>query len=552
MNILHITDFHIRNPDPLKDDDKFEALRFNYYEEYLKDALFLVKENIDYIVVTGDLVDIGKFDNYTQVGNIISFISSELNVSHERIFLTNGNHDVCRTSGDRSKFLELRNSYDSSKTIIASGDRHILYKLEDGVGLLSIDSIGNNFNDGLPRSLEILVADKIVRDVKDGKFSSLIVLSHHPALSYSVQNQAPFDESNSDWSSQHIWHDGGYLFDRLASSTNVKNEVYWFSGDIHRPEYTIIDGNKHLIVGSSLNSIDGKASGIPPSIFILNSEENYRNELVQIKRINFGHNNKGLVGHWERASLAANHFGKKDIKTSNVAKVTLQPKTTANSQSKSISISHTLVDRTLESFLYRSVSERGLYHFGKVETSHDFTSLGWVYTSSMLNLSGVYLKVINTLKKKVEELITGKISKRDCIIIGLDHWGAILASRLGAATNIKSCCLAVNDENRAYDSFEVSNEELVGIVKKKKMVFVVSDVISTGYSVSKVASSSLFNEGSNWYALCIIFDPLQNRGQMLSKYSHTYYLCGKISMPLVKNELLPDNNILKPSNTIIR
>lgn len=552
MNVLHITDFHIRNPNPLNDSDRFEALRFNYYEEYLKDALSLVKESIDYIVVTGDLVDIGKFDNYDQVGNIISFISSELNVSNERIFLTNGNHDVCRASGDRSKFLELRDNYDGLKTIIASGDRYILYRLENNAGLLSIDSIGDNFNDGLPRALEKVVADKIVRDVKDGKFSSLIVLSHHPALSYLVQNQAPFDESNSDWSSQHMWHDGGYLFNRLASSTNVRNEVYWFSGDIHRPEYTIIDGNKHLIVGSSLNSIDGMTSGIPPSIFILKSEEKYRNELVQIKRTNLGHNNKGLVGHWERTSLSANHFGKKDIQTPNVNRDIAQPKNTENSQSKSLSRSHTLVDKSLENFLYKSVSERGLYHFGKVETSHDYTSLGWVYTSSMLNLSGVYLKVINTLKKKVEELITGKISKRDCIIIGLDHWGAILAARLGAATNIKSCCLAVNDENRAYDSLEVANEELVAIVKKKKMVFVVSDVISTGYSVSKVSNSSLFNEGSNWYALCIIFDPLQSRGQMLSKYSHTYYLCGKISMPLVKNELLPDNNILKPSSTIIR
>lgn len=553
MNILHITDFHIRKPKPTETDTHFEALRVNFYEEYLETAFDIIQEKIDYIIVTGDLVDRGLVNNFDHVNAIIINFSKKLNVSEDRIFLTNGNHDTVRDTGDKSEFINMRNHYDKSKVIISSDARYTIYKINDSIGVLSLDSIGSNHKTGLSEGLGTHLSDKIIQEVKSNCFERLFVLSHHPAQSYATQNQAPFDESNPKWSEEHMWPGGGNLLNRLSSTTTVKKAVYWFSGDIHRPEYTIIDQRKHLIVGSSLNSVDGLPPAIPPTINILNiCEVEDTSELIQIKREHIGFNNTGIAGNWVRSTFSPSYFGQKIIPNEVVEKEIKLPQEETKEIVKINKNNHSLIDKHTENILYKNVADRGLYHFGKFESPHHSTSLGWVSISGMLNDSSLYLKVINGLKTKVEEIISKKVRKSDCIFLGIDHWGAILAARLGAAMNIRSCCIAVNDENRAYDSLEVLNDELISVVSKKKMIFTISDVISTGYSVNKVANSSLFNSKSNWYAFCIIFDPIQDRGDILSNYSHTYYLCGKISVPVIRKDYLPDEKILKPTSSVLR
>ena len=64
MNILHITDLHL---DEFEGENEF--LREGFFEEYI-DRLFstienkLASEKIDFLIVTGDFINIGKIENY--------------------------------------------------------------------------------------------------------------------------------------------------------------------------------------------------------------------------------------------------------------------------------------------------------------------------------------------------------------------------------------------------------------------------------------------------------------------------------------------------------
>lgn len=561
MNILHITDLHISEPITSEKTTQIEGLRDSFYEEYLEGLISNIDENIDYMVVTGDLVDRSNFDNYKYVCKIINHLGTKLSISDENIFIINGNHDVPRDTGCLDKFNEFLSKFDKNKKVLCKGERYKLYSCaKSKTGFLCLDSIGGNYAKGTPSNLTQYQEDDIVSSVKENQFDELIVLSHHPAASYDLQNQAPFDEDDDEWSKNHIWSCGGNLFKRLSSATNVKKSVYWFSGDVHRPEFTIIEQRMYLIVGSSCNSVSGVPQGIPPTVTVLSIGESDRKQLVSYAKNTEGHYNRSLAGEWSQKAVDPKYFGAKDTSVS-IARGEKQHSEEEPVHHEEVkepakaNEGFTLVDKTIEKQLLDNVIERDLYHFGRFENRSDLVSLGWVSISNILNDSSLYLKVINSFKKQIESIIgsANNINKKSCIILGLDHWGSILSSRLGAALNIGSCCVATDGDNREYDTREILNDELKDIFSKKNIVFCISDVISTGHTIKAISNSNLYNEDSNWYNLCILFDPVQNRPEhTFDRFSHTYYLCGGIKLPIIDKVYLPDTPLLQPQSHILR
>ncbi|MCU1792483.1 metallophosphoesterase family protein [Pectobacterium polaris] len=554
MNILHITDFHIKEKQTSESSTHIEGLRESYYEEYLDGFISLVSCNVDYIVVTGDLVDKCMHENYSHVSQILNHLASKLNVIKSNIYIANGNHDVPRGDGSLVYFNSFISEFDNDKNLVISGDRFKIYKDNTiNTGFLCLNSIGENYKDGTPSDLKPFEEDKIVDSIKSQGFDNLVVLSHHPALSYELQNEAPFDESDPNWSQKHIWSSGGQLFRRLGSSINVKNSVYWFAGDVHRPEYTVVDRHMHLIVGASCNEISNVPSNIPPTITILSIDEENNGTLKSYNKHSVGHNNRGLNGEWEEKNKKPQYYGANLPKPDDV-KTSIDSKKELEKNNSSIEKNHTLIDLNIEKKLHDKIIENRLYNFGLFNSRSDIASLGWISISNMLNDGGLYLKVITFLKNKIENIVSeaNNIEKRDCILLGLDYWGAILASRLGAALNIRSCCVATDSEYREYDDREVMNDELSDIFKYKKMVFTVSDVISTGQTIYNISNSKLYNDNASWYNLCIIFDPVQSRGEhVFENFAHTYYLCGTIKIPIVNKMFLPDDILLRPTRNVL-
>lgn len=318
--------------------------------------------------------------------------------------------------------------------------------------------------------------------------------------------------------------------------------AFWFSGDVHRPEYAIIDGIRVLSVGSSLNVTDATTSSIQPQVRII-FVNNFNTS--QLYYYNFsGHNRTGLEGKWESKKDNAYPIGNDQQNKFEQDKKIADTESTEIDKISVPSIKMSVIIEELEKRIHDEITNNKLYQFGRFDTNTELTSLSWVSTQGLLGNYSIFSKVINAFKEKINELISQEINRESCLLVGIDLWGAILSSRLGAATNIRNCCIAVRSQRDSYDNVERINETLKNIVKGKKIIFVISDVISTGRSVSTTYEKLRSTESASWYNLTILCDPSQNRGSCFENYTGTYYLCGSVKMPIVEKNKLPEIDML--------
>ncbi|MGI2046668.1 phosphoribosyltransferase [Shewanella oncorhynchi] len=359
-----------------------------------------------------------------------------------------------------------------------------------------------------------------------------------------MQAQAPFDEGEN-WSRDHIWSHGGNLFRRIANKTTIKGSAFWFSGDVHRQEHTNIDDNRILIVTGSCNALENFTSAIMPQVRVISTIEKQSSRIYEYQFI--GHNRKGLEGNWvQKENSAVNVGSTKSIEgMKQFSSSQTSPEISTSTSTITITNISTLqkCDEGLESEIHSEIINKKIYKFGRFDTCRDVTSLSWISITPLLDCRSIYKKIINQFKDKIENIAKRTNNKSDCLLIGIDHWGAILSARLGAATNIRSCSVAIRGKSGSYDEHEIINSKLSNIVKGKKFIFVISDVISTGNSMSS-AINKLKGDNDSWYGFTVICDPQQNRGDNLIKYKDIFYICGSLRMPIINANLLPDKQIL--------
>lgn len=536
MNILHISDLHINNSES-------EALRSAYYKEYLSGLIDILNGSVvDKIFITGDVVDRFSYENYPHAADVIRFLGGQLSVADKNIFIAQGNHDKARDGSGSDYFNDFLREFDDVKDSVESNSWYSIFQLDESSAVLCLDSIRENFKDGRPSSLETREIDEIVMKVRNLNLQKLFVLSHHPANSYDIQSQAPFDEG-ADWSKSHIWSCGGNLFRRLSNKHTVNGCVYWFSGDVHRNEYTKIGDSQVLIVTGSCNANLNDNTSINPQARMVFSEPNRESTLIEYSFS--GHNKKGLEGCWVSKTIASMNINPpssgnkfegemkaKDFAVNNVRKDEIFDKAPKG------------LDDELGKEIHKQVVDKALYKFGRFDTCDSKTALSWVSISPLLDSRSIYLGVVNAYKNKISKIIAHSEKRDQCIIIGIDHWGAILAARLGASINVRSCCLAIRGKMGSYDTHEVINDRLRKVVSSKKFVFVLTDVISTGSSMIRTLNELKKND-SNWYGFSIIFDPTQERKESLKCYNEVFYICGSLKMPLINTDMLPQQGLLK-------
>lgn len=92
INILHVSDFHIRTEDERDIKDRFKAL-FRDIER--------LEIPIHIVAVTGDIAYHGKPEEYELAENLFfSKLSSNMNIKRSNIIVTPGNHDIARDQVD--------------------------------------------------------------------------------------------------------------------------------------------------------------------------------------------------------------------------------------------------------------------------------------------------------------------------------------------------------------------------------------------------------------------------------------------------------------------
>ncbi|ENM5746732.1 metallophosphoesterase [Vibrio mimicus] len=541
MNILHLTDLHIANPTGCD-----EALRVGYYKEYIYDLKSSIGEQqIDMIVVTGDIVDRSKFDNYQHAEEVLRYLATSLSVSLDRVFICNGNHDVCRKTGSRQKFDEFSESLSGGKNKVFSSDYYTGYKLENDL-ILVIDSININYATGLPCA-EVVekIVDGIVLDVQQQNVENVFILAHHATDGGEMAVFATLDEG-VEWSKDHMWYSGDLIFRRIAREPNISGKAFWFAGDVHMPQHLVIDDKRVISLTGSMNFVGGDVHGttMSPSVRLINSENIYTSSQFEYRRVS--HGGTGCEGRWVEVSIDAvsrqSSKPRSGVPEHNPVVISAKLNNIVDDLAKSVPEKESdklmIWNSDFDTALKDEIKRKELYKFGQFSKSGQFTSLAWISITQLFQSPSIYGETVKNFTDAVKHILkeTG-CDKQDCLIVGIDNWGAILSARLGAATNIRSCGIGVNGGNDSYDDAEIVNNELKHIIQNKKLVFLVSDVVATGSTVSKVFTELTLECNDKVANLSVFIDALSDYVE-LPEFDFNVVLCGSVKIPVIETNKL--------------
>ncbi|MBE3941538.1 hypothetical protein HJ149_22760 [Vibrio parahaemolyticus] len=541
MNILHLTDLHLANPSGCD-----EALREGYYKEYIYDLKSSISDKqIDMIFVTGDIVDRCKFENYKHASDILRYLAESLSVSIDRVFICNGNHDVDRGTGSRKEFDEFSESLSGDKNKVFDSEYYTAYKL-DGDLILVIDSINENYETGLPSS-EVVekIVDDIVLNVQRQNVENVFILAHHATDGGEMAVFATLDEG-VDWSKKHMWYSGDLIFRRIAREPNISGKAFWFAGDVHMPQHLVIDDRRVISLAGSMNFTGGNAGGttISPSVRLIDSENIYMSSQFEYRRLS--HGGTGCEGHWAEVQIKAVRRQSSDIDRGVSAPNQITSITKPNHAVNDIikDAPERQLDKLkvwnqgFDSALKDELKRKELYKFGQFSKSGQFTSLAWISITQLFQSPAIYGETVKNFTDAIKKLLakTG-CDKQGCLIVGIDNWGAILSARLGAATNIRSCGIGVNGGNESYDDAEIVNGELKQIIQSKKLVFLVSDVVATGSTVSKVYKDLALESNYTVVNLSVFIDASSDYVE-LPKFDFNVVLCDSVKIPIIETTKL--------------
>jgi len=530
MNLLHITDLHL---DHFKGDNEF--LREGFYREYI-DRLFssLLKKNnpleIDYLIVTGDLVNIGKTENYKDVEIIIDYVSTKFSIKRKNICFSIGNHDykwkelknqdIEQEKLLKNPFKEFRNKY--SSTYEEDADNYFLIKLNDETYFLSIDSTWNSIN-GAPGKFSTSEEDKLVNTInnKIKEDSTLLIGCHFPIIS--LDNNFLAGEE-TDWHNNHVWLSGNTLRDRIRR-VKTKNTI-WFHGDVHATDQKEIE-NETFILTSKFGCKPDKSEQKRQAVLISITENTISKTACKYEFPTHVQNQS--LGDWECSEI-------QEVRTFNPVKL-----------SKPINSEKLYAyNNEVENEILRLVKERELYKFGRFQLNHEYISLGWVDIHKLMSDKDL----LNRIADKSYELIKFKVTSpnTETLFLGIEIIGGILASQLSVRFNIKNSIIPVRTKSDHYSEFEFSHSSAFENIANIKDIVIFIDIISTGKTInSLIEEIKTKNSEINIHVISIISNDIENKVISIPNTKSYSTFCTSLKIPIIKHSEMPAEEYVKPN-----
>lgn len=530
MNILHITDLHL---DHFEGDEEF--LRKGFYREYV-DRLFSSlgqKHNplkIDYLIVTGDFVNIGKVENYVDVEIILDYISLKFSIEKKNICFSIGNHDykwkeledpdIEKEKLLKTPFKEFRNKFNSIH--IEDADNYFLTKLENNTYFLSIDSTWNSKN-GAPGTFSVTEEDKLLSKINDNidKNAILLIGCHFPIISFDNNFLAG---EETDWHNNHVWINGSTLRDRIKR-VKTKSTI-WFHGDVHASDQKII-GDEIFVLTSKFG---GKTD---------TSEQRRQAVLISINETDIfkttcnyefpTHHQNQRLGDWKC-------FEKQELRKS----IPVEHHKSLN-ESEFSAYNH-----EVEKEILRLVKELELYKFGRFHVSEDYVSLGWVDINKLM----CDKELLNRISDKSYELIKSKISSsnEETLFLGIEIIGGILASQLSVRFNIRNSIIPIRSKSDHYSQFEFSHSSAFEDIKTIKDLVIFIDIISSGSTINSLVEEIISkNTEINIHVISIISNDIENKVISIPKTKSYNTFCSNLKIPIIKHSEMPDEQYVKPN-----
>ena len=553
MNILHITDFHLDNI------EKGEVLRKDFYDEYINILLEEMNknndQNIDIIAITGDLVEKGNFNNFDHAVEIISYLSKQLKVSEQKIFICPGNHDVDRKKDKKQNYSQAREPYYElakkygNESHVCDSEYAQFCKIESNTWILILDSSLGSDGDNVAGNISEEKIDEILSWVKThvSENDCLLVLSHHPVPA-AASHLGPFDDADRRWAEKHIWSNGQVIAKRLQQINKLKI-IVWFSGDIHKNFSLKMDACYFNITGRF-----GTKSGSITSVMrrharvvSINDHQTYRCHIYEYDT--GGHSDQSQVGEWNLTKHKVQEIrdidGVEDsdfdeheefVRESNVQEI---------NQDSILDVA--LISENLEDEIIRVIQDDSLYKLGRFKTQPSCSSLSWVSMGPLLNKANLFTNVINEMSIAIDA--DGE-SLDNSVIFGIDNWGAAIASQISVKLGIQCFPLATRGDGSSHIKPEIISTRILDHISSVKHIYLISDVISTGISIKNIYDQihdSLANpEETKWHSFSVIC--YSDKSYKTLEFLETIRTACKIlPMPTIPDSMLPSNQILKPS-----
>lgn len=594
--ILHITDLHISNPD-----DGDELLRNVYYDTYIGNLSKAINETlgeiqVDYIIVTGDLIDSSSDEsrsrrdsNFTHADKVLRFVANQMSVDPKNMYLCLGNHDLSRTlekSGDltgaRGAFTSLASNFGNLNSIwSSSSNRACIFRAGEDVLVLTLDSTLGANGENKSGSLDRKESEEIISAVKKWQVKGdlLIVASHHPPA---VQNPIVdmLDERDPAWVNDHLWWRAACLHAELSQLSS--GQVLWLSGDIHK-DHHFVSRKMHTVITGRLGTRSAQISLDASKDELLKelhktSQIARQARMIQIpssgisKSVLFdyrfsAHQEKTLGGNWLATevdpgkNIPETKSGFKEVQQANRLQSCDTPKALADknkSQSKQ-PICIDLLSDDLQRNILGAISEDRLYSMGRFVTCKDRTSISWIPIGALLDNGELLVAVIGKMAEWIKTHFA-ELSPEKLGIVGIDSWGAVIASQISVMTGVRNYCVAARADGITHTESERVSKTVIKGLESCDVIILVSDVVGTGRSLQYVYKElskgfkareregvKTISDKRNWAIVSVICDECCDRRRGLDFANFNVTACKDLRMPILPNKALPDKNILPPA-----
>lgn len=531
INILHITDLHLEN----FEGDSTELLRKGFYQEYI-DRLYQSYNtvhgdvNIDYLVVTGDFINIGKVENYRSVKDILDYVASKFSVKPENICLSIGNHDYkwkelpVQNLEEEKKlkkpFYDLVKEYSSNSQV--ENMHFFLDKLSENCFFLSLDSSWNSQN-GAPGVFSQLEEDQIIEELRKNLNSdcTLLIGCHFPILSYD-NNFLATEEPN--WHENHVWIQASTLRDRIKRIET--DSTVWFHGDVHASDPKTID-NEVFVLTSKFGGKTDRSEQKRNALIISIDNKNISKIICRYEFPTHGQN--ASLGDWQCGE-------QQELRSLNLVTKPL----------KEVDNILTSYNKEVEQEILRIIRAKELYKFGRFHVSEDYISLGWVEIVKLMSDK----TLLNRIADKSYEIIKSNISDPFCdsLFLGVEIIGAILASQLSVRFDARNSIIPIRTKSEHYSEFEFSHSSAFENLESAKNIVIFIDLISSGNTINSLVNEIKEKNSSIYiHVISVISNNITDRINSIPKTKSYHTFCSSLKIPIIKHSDMPDEDYVQPN-----
>ena len=561
VRILHITDFHLRDPDGVE-----EHLRKGFFKEYLNPLLELIRAQVEgpiaAVVATGDFVDRGKVANYSHASVLLNYIADGLGLTKANLAVCPGNHDVVYDLERAGKTSEARREYEEFSKAFSNGsavkrtERALLCKMGDTVWGLMIDTTLGGSDAGSPGLLPNNELDDIVNElVMSVPPEDLLVVGTHFSLQTFPDTFVDYEEAG--WTAKHVWSQGYPLKKRIAK-VRTASPTLWLCGDSHLPDecrfgltYYVMTGRLGIAPGPDDSRVVRQAK------VICFAADDSPGHVLTFSFILPGHEHQAHYGDWsaESRGIRAAPAEPSDKRLLGVTSA-VDPEAIGTSKSKP-QPNLELLSGELQEQIISTIRRHNLYTLGRFTTSSDkYTSLSWISMGPLLNEPGLLPAIVNEMARWLRQKFgTGDTESLgdECVLIGIDCWGAVLASQISVLTGAQNFCIGARSHGEHYTSSEKIGERVLSAIRSTKAVVFVTDVVVTGHTLELLYDEIAgkfrdFNPLTlDWMCLSIVADGSQPLITDCTFIKNHCCACTGLPRPVISTANLPDESILAPT-----